>query len=83
MLQGPAVPPPQQSLCVLPGLPDIRTVELGVPIEGIVTEEVAQVNKVLPQLEAVDVDTGFLPEAVGLWRKYVCISALLEFWGTK
>lgn len=83
VLQGPTTLPPKQPLCVLPGLPNVRTVELGVPVEGIVTEEVAQVNKVLPQLEAIDVDARFLPEAVGLYGRHACISALIEFWGAK
>lgn len=59
--------PPEQVLGVLARLPHVRAVELGMPVQGVLAQQPAQVDEIPAQLEAVDVDAGLLLEAVGLW----------------
>lgn len=66
--EGPRCPlPPEQALGVLAGLPHVGAVQLGVPVQGVLAQEPAQVDEIPPQLGAVDVDARLLLEAVGLW----------------
>lgn len=52
---------------MLAGLPHVRAVELGVPVQGVLAQQPAQVDEIPAQLEAIDVDARLLLEAVGLW----------------
>lgn len=69
--RGPWAPclPSEQVLGVLAGLPHVGAVQLSVSVQGVLAQELPQVDEITSQLEAIDVDARLLPEAVGLWGR--------------
>lgn len=69
--RGPWAPclPSEQVLGVLAGLSHVGAVQLSVSVQGVLAQELPQVDEITSQLEAIDVDARLLPEAVGLWGR--------------